>query len=444
LNDQAYNDYIASKYRNQKLIEERTRFFKLFKDSVDKKAFMDVTEKDISDFITTFQWSLVEVQKAFDFLSEYISFIRKEQPELNFIADVINDYCLKKFEAVGKEAAVNRKKAILLIPDAVKIDPDLFGTLSNSQFVSAFLELQKLIIKAYEDIEKSPFEWGYPNYYATDGYYNRVFDFLYAFVCCGDFSNGKLTVDTKQFFSFTSVKRHKKSELMIAGFERIGFVFDDCDKKSMFFSITYPTNPRIITVLCAYIKSLEENALHWSSAEMMKWSFSYRFVEDASMQKFETVFHSKLDLASEELRKIQYWLHGEAEKYGYQIDVSHPYEKNCIQYKKGSKIFLLVGETDGNHLVNKTDKKPTVFSKIIFRNAFINQKEKITELYNKFPETFKSNCRMCSDTCKMRICYEVEGKPHKNCAYQSFVFQNLTLADVSNLLELFKTENKIK
>ena len=440
LDKKAYNDYLSEKVKSQKQIEERLKFFDAFNQAViqnDLKSVSDVTEKEIDCFITSFRKVLVELQKAFDFLSDYVLFIKAEQPELNAVAAAIESYCLKQFENSAKKAAASRKKTIFLIPDDVKIDPKHLAELTNKQFITAFKELQQLMIKVYEDIEKSPFDWGYPDYYITDGYYNRVFDFLYAFVCCGDFSNDILTVDTKKFFAFASVKRHKKSELMIAGFEKCGFVFDGYGKDLISFKITYPSNSHMTAVLCGYIQSFKENALHWSSAEMMKWSFSYRFVEDASTQKFETVFHSKLDLASDELRKIQYWLHDEAAKHGFKIDVLHPYEKNCIQYKKGSKIFLLVGEKDIKGV-------PTVFSKVIFRDAFVKEKEKIMELYNKFPDTFKSNCRMCRNNCNMRICYEIEGNTHKNCAYNSFYFYNLTLDNVKELLELYIIENKIK
>lgn len=446
LNKLVYNDYLAKKYNNPTLIRERLRMLDRLNDVIVKngsKSLFDVTAKDIGDFAISFQWSMVEVKKAFEFLSEYGSFIRNEQPEFQAMSAAIEDYCLKRFEASGREAAASRKNTVLFIPDGVQIEPKHLGTLSNDRFVSMFRELQRIVIKAYENIEQSPFEWGYPDYYTTDGYYNRVFDFLYAFVYCADYADGTLTVDKKKFFSFAGVKKHKKPELMIAGFEKTGFHFDGVDKKSTFYSITYPANPHIITVLNAYVRGLGENALHWSAGEMCKWDFSYRFVEDPSAQKFETVFHSKMDLASEELKEIQYWLHDEAEKCGYRINTSHPYEKSCIQYQKGANSFLLVGEKD-------IDGVSTVFSKVIFRDAFNKENEKIMQLHRKFPNTFKSNCTLCNGSkpsdskCSMRICYEIEGKPRRNCAYQSFLFLNPTFNDVVKLLELFKIENKIK
>jgi hypothetical protein len=350
---------------------------------------------------------------------------------------------MNNFEEAGKLAALARRKAILLIPDNVSIGKMHLKELTNEEFVKVFKKLQKLVIKIYEDIEKSPFSWGYPDFETTEGYYNRVVDFLFAFVFCGSYKKGTLTVNTKSFFAYTCIKRHKKPELMISGFEKLGFAIDGFDKKSTSFNVQYLADPNIITVLDAYVHGLGEDALHWSAKEMCKWNFSYRFVEDDSSQKYENVFYSKMDLSSKELMKIQNWLHEEAEKYEYRIDISHPYEKGCVQYQKGSKIFLLVGEKE-------IDGVPTIFSKVIFRDAFDKEKEKVMELFSKFPDVFKSNCHLCNGSksadskCSMRICYDIEGKPHRHCAYLSFNFLNPTLNDLKDILELFILENKIK
>ena len=351
---------------------------------------------------------------------------------------------MNNFEETAKKAVLAQKKKIIPIPNNIIIGKKHLKTLTNAQFISAFRELQKLIIKIYDDIEKSPFSWGYPDFETTDGYYYRVVDFLFAFVLCGSLEKNALTVNTKEFLSFGCVKRHKKPELMISGFNNNGFVIDGFYRKSTGFKIVCPAKPDIITVLNSYVRGLGENALHWSAREMCKWNFSYRFVEDFSRQKYETVFHTKMDLSSEKLAEIQEWLHEEAAQYGYKINISHPYEKNCIQYINGRKVFLLVGEKE-------EDDSHTVFSKVILRDVFAKETEKIKKLYTKFPDAFKSNCNLCGgnngksyDTkCSMRICYDISGKPHKNCAYKSFFFLNPDLNDIKEILELFMLENKI-
>ena len=151
------------------------------------------------------------MQRAFAFLSEYVSFIQTEQPELQALAETINSYCSKRFEAFAKEAAAHHKKDILLIPDDVKADAKHLGTLLNGQFVSAFRELQEILIRMYESIGKSPYDRGYPDYYTTSGP-DRVIDFLFALVFCGIYHDESLTVDMKKFSVFTSVKRHKKPD----------------------------------------------------------------------------------------------------------------------------------------------------------------------------------------------------------------------------------------
>jgi len=350
---------------------------------------------------------------------------------------------MNNFEEIAKEAASSRKKLILLIPDNIKVDPKHLGKLTNEQFISAFRDLQKFIIKLYGEIEKCPFDWGYPDFETTDGYYNRLTDFLFSFVFCGAYNEGTLNVDMKKFAKFSVIKRHKKADSMIKCFNKNGLIIDGYDRKSLSFTVTYPKNPDVIVVLNTYVYALGKNALHWSAREMCMWNFSYRFIEDSSMQKYETVFHTKMDLSSEKIKKIQYWLHEEAEEYGYKINVSHPYEKNCIQYQKGVKSFLLAGEKEIKGV-------PVIFSKVIFRNVFENNKETILKLNAKFPEVFKSNCTMCNGSktkdskCSMRICYDIEGKQQKNCAYRSFIFYNPKLEDIKIILDLFLLENNIK
>jgi len=429
---QSYSEYLAKKCKNEKQREERLEFFDSLQDSIARNG-----AEALDGFFECIR-SAVKKQKAFEFLADYVSFVQKEQPELNALATAINAYCLAEFEASAKESAASHKKDILLIPDNVKIESKHLGALSNSQFVAVFRELQELVIKIYEDIEKSPFVWGYPDFYITEGYYRRVVDFLFAFVLCGAYSDGKLSIDAKKFFANVGIKRHKKPELMIAGFEKMGFAITGFEKKAISFDITYPANPHVVAVLNTYVSELGENALHWSMGRP-KWSFSYRLVEDASTQKYETAFLSAMDYASGQLREIQHWLHSEAAKYGFAIDEIEPMEKGCMLYKKGSKRFLLVGETD-------IDGVPTVFSKVIFRDIFEKEKEKVWELYRKFPDTFRSNCKLCGGKerkCTMRISYEIEGKPHRNCAYESFYFHSPSLEDIENVLRLFIVEYKI-
>jgi hypothetical protein len=340
---------------------------------------------------------------------------------------------------MAKESAVWRKKAILPIPADAKTDPRYLNGLSNDEFVKNFGKLQKIVIAAYEDIEKTPFSWGYPQYLTTEGYYSRVADFLFSFVNAGSAGNGTITVDTKKFFALQNVKRHRKPEQMISGFEKLGFSFENFSKKSESFTCSYPANPGIITVLNAYIhaQNTQLSPPYWSYGKAAD-SLSYRYLEDPSRQKYECVFHALMDYASANTFEIQCRLHAEAAKSGFKIDPKEPTEKSCMLYKKGSKRLLLVGEREENG-------KAVTFSKAILRDVHITEKDKMQKLYNQFPETFTSNCHMCNKgDCTMRIPYEVNGEPRINCAYGSFMFNDITLENAMDILEVYKIENKIK
>ena len=439
LDRQKYSEYLLKKTKNAKVIDDNLRLFGVLEETISKsgvKAPADVNEKIVADFIDCLGWSMVERQKGFDFIDGFASFIRSGQTELNPIADAISAFSMRWFEDSGKTAASSRRKTIVPIPADAVIDSRCLAGLTNAQFVDAFSELQKLVCAMYDDIGKDPFGWGYPDFYTTEGYYNILIDFLFGFVTAGNCADGVITVKGKDFRSLTSVKRHKKHETVIAGLNKMGFDISGFDKKATVFTVAYPTNPHVVTVLNSYVSNLDETSASWSMGTP-RYSLSHRFIEDAATQKYETVFHAAMDLSSERLRQMQYWLHGEAEKYGFKIDNARPLDKNCICYQKGSKQFLLVGERE-------YDGADGIYSKVIFRDVFEKERDKMAELSRRFPDTLKSNCRMCSSECVMRITYDIEGEIRRNCAYNSFFFDGLTLDDVKDLAALHIAENKIK
>ena len=346
------------------------------------------------------------------------------------------------FQEKAQVSAEMRKKSIVLIPNNIQIDAKHLGGMSNGQFVENFRELQMLLIRVYDDVVKDPFEWGYPDFETTDGYYNRIIDLLFALVQSGEYQNGVLTVDTKAFTANINIKRHKKWDLMLSGLEKMGFCVEGFHKKSTSFTVFYPPEQGVAAVLNAYVRGLDERSAHWSM-HVPRNSLSYRLVEDEATQEYETAFLAKMDVSASALREIQYWLHEKAGAYGYKMDIHMPFEKDCVLYRKGSKGFLLVGEREVDGVV-------TVFSKVIFRDVFFKAAEQVRRLKDRFPDAFRSNCTLCNGSkaadsvCSMRICYDVDGVSHRNCAYNSFYFYNPTLEDIQALTELFIVENKVK
>jgi hypothetical protein len=73
-----------------------------------------------------------------------------------------------------------RRENIKLIPDDCKINPKYLDVMTNDEFVITFREMQQLIIGIYADVEKAPFDWGYPAENNTvelwGAAYNRISD----------------------------------------------------------------------------------------------------------------------------------------------------------------------------------------------------------------------------------------------------------------------------
>ncbi|MCL2500669.1 MAG: hypothetical protein FWE90_10095 [Defluviitaleaceae bacterium] len=459
LDKQRYHDYLIKKKCNEKLIGERLWFFNELK----KCITTDITADVLTAFLQTWNVSGVigHYRNATRFLIDYAKYIEKEEPGLQSAASVINGYFHSGYEQAGKDAAARRKQDILPMPDNVQADPRHLTVLSNEEFIAAFRELQQIVIAIYEDIEKDPFAWGYPDFETTEGYYNRVVDILFALIFNGSHHDGAVTVDAKAFFNDKGVKRHKKVELMIAGFESMGFLFDGYGKKSEAFRVTYPDNPYVMTVLHAYVSEIDTSKPDWSWGKPLH-SFSYRYIEDPAGQKYERVFRAEMDYASSKLREVQEWLHAEAKKYGFAIDPKEPMEKGCILYKKGSKRFMLVrqGERkpDAGHFDHHEAK---IGTKVSFIHAFEKAPEKMRALAGRFPDVFKlddpgtcckggsphlfkaSGAESGEKRCAFRMLFTFDGVTYMRCGLNHFFFQDLSLDDVKTILEMFLVENGI-
>jgi hypothetical protein len=432
-----YREYLADKGKKQLFIEESMGFVDIF-----FTVLADISE--VSDSISIFierinPRGLVAVRAAYQFLDDYTKFIEKEQPSL---ADAVREGCLRIFEQTAINDVKERKQKILPIPASATISPKCRGELTNEEYIAAFGELQKFVIACYDEIEKAPFNWGYPIYYATNGYYNRVNDILFALTFCGVYQNGVLTVDGNKFFAYSGVKRHKKVELMVSGFEKMGLKFDKFAKKIDSFRVTYPKNPLVLHSLCSYMSDMDENKQHWSYGTP-RHSFSYRFIECPTVQTHETAFLAEFDYMSKTLQEIQLWLHAEAAKCGFAIVPDEHIDKGCIIYKKGSKHFLLVGEKEIN-------KKNIIWSKVSFLTAFETAPDKMKKFCDRFPLVFnlENPGKCCNEKpghkCMFTMKFNFNGVSYKRCGLNNFIFNDITLNDVEAILEIFLIENKVK
>jgi len=479
-NKQAYSEYLMKKTKNEKKITEHLWFLDELQKKVNENKTLSAvafTAEIVDDFIKKQSWSYGQLDKTFSFLAEFATFIKKEQPELTFVATKINECCLRIFETNAKDSATKRKEIIRLIPDGVKINPEHLNGIDNEQFITCFRELQQLILNIYSDAEINPFEWGYPDAHVTgDAANNRISDFLLGIFLFSTFADDSLTVnakickkanDVEGGFRF-AVRVHKKVEMIVDKLTDFGFTFvtasTDCmqssryDKKAESFTVSYPDNPLLLKVANIYANSQDFVSAQTSSDNTRFESFSYRWVEDPRAQKYEPIFHVKMDMSQKQTQEIQDWLHEKADEYGYKIDMKKPFDKGCVYYQKGSKHFIHVGDRDfgdenritGNHDAGGLQ----TYTKVIFRDVFSSQPDKISALGERFPGVFgKGNPALCGrcggrkrpdEACNMRIVYDYNGDIYENCAYGSFYFKGLTLDSFKDIFDLFLIEKKIK
>ena len=434
LNKQAYSDYLMKKKRNEKLITERLGLLDKFNAFLSRTG--EITENDIFEFTQpkNNENSAVKTQKANEFILDYSAFIKSEYP--NPLADLIDDCYRKLFEKTAKDFAMKRRNDILPAPSNFKVAEKHLTELTNDAFVRAFEALQQIVKAVYEDIEKHPFQWGYPDF--LKGLYNRVADILFEFVFSGSYCDGVLTVDTKKFFAANYVKRHKKVELMIAGFENFGFLFDGFNKKSESFRVSFPDNPHVITVLNAYANEIDTTMPDWAWGKP-RHSLSYRYIEDPSAQQYESVFHAEMDYASDKFREIQYWLHDEAAKYGFYLDPKSP---KSLQFKKGSKEFFVVAEKVPKGLYGGKG----IYAKVSFLKAFETEPDKMKAFCERYSHVFRleDKGKCCNENkCMFRMRFTFEGISYLRCGLKNFIFDDIDLDDVKAILEMFVIENKI-
>ena len=448
LDRQAFNNYLISRRRNEKSISDSLKEFDKFMQFAEQarlKSPAELTAEHISDYIRPDKPSnrRVEIKNANNFMIDLAAsaekgFCSADEAGYQQMAAIIQAYYINLYEESAKDQVHRRLRHFFPLPDDFLVNPALLHGLTNAQFVAAFKALHQLVKDIYGDILNAPFEWGYPDFLTTDGYYNRVGDILFAFADCGTHSNGCITVNAQEFFKHNSVKLHKKVELMVKGLVRMGFTISGFAKKTKEFTVAFPENPHIVTALYAYVVDRVKTG-PWQLGNQT-YAFSYRFIEDPAAQEYEAAFHALMDSQPDELAEIQKWLHCKAAECGFFIDPQEPTEKGMMLYKKGSKRFLHVGSAGG-----------VVRSKAILRTVFETHKEQAEQLAHNFPDTFKADregiCRFCDagskKPCPMRISYELFGKKLHNCAYGSFWFWGINLDNIGGLLELFKIENKI-
>jgi hypothetical protein len=295
----------------------------------------------------------------------------------------------------------------------------------------------------YDAVEKgSPFKWGWPDWkgITAEGInHNRVLMTLDALAQSSRMENGVLVADKGEFAKFTVCKPMAKAKQMLAGLEKSGLQTKGLDDKNApVFTVEYPANPAMLTVLYAYFQ--KNRGAHRI--------LSHRFAEDPAAQPRETYFLAKTDGEPEERRTVYYWLYDEAVKHGYT-----PAERDhmgCYLYTKGTRIFMLLG---GGHSYHEDDFLHTppykMAAKVQYLKVFDTHPGKIDALMKRFPDSFGrpwTQCYTCKKNfreCTNRINFPRVRKYYYHCGHHHHLyFHDPAFEDVQAIYELFILEKE--
>jgi len=479
---QKFSEYLAKIGKKQDYVHRCTEFINSFNSALDTEMpTVEAIDKYFDDLKRNSIGSIGGVIKAtYKFLDDYADYSNSESL---LFANAYREHILKKFEEPARNAVNAYKKAIIFIPDNTKIDPYFLDGLTNEEFVDAFKSLQQLVYSIYEEIERtSPFDWGWGSWKDIEGYgiyHNRIMEALGALAESGYIDGDILVVDKKEFYKNDMCKEKSQINLTVNGFMDMGFFIEEFDnKKSEVFRVSCPDTPNLIIVLNAYYKERRRDCCKCHKAEKYPCMedcfvsyvnhhdgiFSYRFVEEHPPNTHDTeiFFLAVTDSAPEELRKILFYLHDEAEKHGYKIKPWTTVHNGCIRYWKfdenwGTKSWLPVGSGTSwmdffYTQINNTWAAKSLEAGPLFKRIFKSHPDKAEELMQRFPGVFTHEASACynccaengSNDCKHRISFILNGKEHYGCAKRPFCFQNPSLDDVKLLLEMYKLEWNIK
>jgi hypothetical protein len=252
-----------------------------------------------------------------------------------------------------------------------------------------------------------------------------------------------LVVDKNQFNKYNVNKPIIKTKWLLNKLACKGFQIESLEnKKSGFFTVSYPKTANVLTVLYSYLTN--------RSGENHFRFFSYRFVENPKDQTRDTFFLAYTDGLPAELREMHYWLYDEAVTFGYE---PQGYEDmGCYVYKKGTKVWLLLGSGPSYHedeFLHSVNYK--IAAKCRLHRVFSRYPEKIKDLRRRFPDSFGrpwTQCYQCktnSNDCKNRVTFKKGKQDYHHCGTNHHLyFHDPDINDLKTINELFKLENNIK
>jgi hypothetical protein len=440
---QAYTEYLSLSRKNNGTIAEYLNILDHFHGYIAERKGANHAESELAiaeSFLESYntEHMYTVFKSVMQCLREYSDYLIKGDKDSSIVA-AIRDALANRYKKKAADFAVSRKRLILPIPYGAVVEQKYLSNLDNDEFVKTFRELQDIIIAIYDDIEASPFEWGYPDAEVSYGYYHRAIDFLFAFVRNGEFDGTQVTVDAKSFADDSDIKKHKKRDSVVRGLQNCGFAIDNFGAKNTTFTVAYPDNDNVLRVLCAYVRALCDTDFTWITGEKYpcywtlsrhKYSFSYRFIEQCDIQRHALPFLVELDYSTDKGKEALQFVHDEAARHGFTIDEKKPLSQmfhNSVIFKNGTNHPLYIGENQIQFWHGGTFYRGITMG-VYLKKTFTSDKAATDALVSRHPAAFAKS----QEFMRTRTNYQGEW----------FWFEDLELNDVKEIFTLYIRENQ--
>ena len=282
---------------------------------------------------------------AYQILEDFADFCA-ETGETHFVY-AYHEYICQAFEKPVQKKMNEMKNKINIIPEGTKINPVYLvaSGLSNEAFVEAFRQYQQFIYNVYECIEhNSPFDWGWAGWRGlTVGgiKYNRVMLTIGTLMQDYNPENDTVTVWKEDFYGYDFHKSgegysQEKTNLLVKGFASVGLCVEGLeDKKSKFFTVSFPGKPALLRVM---------HTIANNGAQNVGCIMDYRKIEDPASLPLPTDFFGLFDRKLMEYEGIDKdrgdrskWVHNDkiiAQHWGERGKSLCVWLKNILQQEK--------------------------------------------------------------------------------------------------------------
>ncbi len=257
--------------------------------------------------------------------------------------------------------ALVRRRELSVTPANIDIHPDFLHILQRDEFETAFRYIGDMFFQIMTGISENPEHFAMPLFDEKTTRYGapeaqesrnaawRPMKLLYAVFSQGCLKNNVFEVNIPEF---KQVNKVKNIHILFNAFNNYGFVFSGLQNgkitpKTAGFSVSYPDNPNIITVLAL----VAEKALNTGSETLFyKWSFRL-LAEGFGKNSFSSPFYAVYDkLRTDAERKFIKSFHETMlDRDYFYADGSwnegpgiNYYDKESVMKRKGPYLFRIL------------------------------------------------------------------------------------------------------